>query len=240
MRRRWRRTGVESINIEVVSGSDVLRFETHPSARVRDIKAMIHEQLGHSGSHPSRQKLCLGTKVLADAFAKLKDLQIADGSSLTLILSSDPLGHSLLKEPNGEKGPGGISEPFNWEGTPEEVLNEFQLMSLHEGWRHGGILEKEGEPWGDLGAFSMDFFWTTRNGCRYEYWSTSPGRVELFGFHKISEQAFANEHGALIRIDAGSVTCVGIGRGDGLHLFRDFNDDAVAMQLVREGWPWHV
>merc|ERR1719428_2243784 len=117
----------ETINIQVASlAGDAHSFETHPSAKVCDVKAMINERLGHPSAI---QKLLLGSTVLADSNVELKDVEIADGSLLTLILSGDPLGQSLLAEDNGKK------EELSKQGTPEEVLNEFQLMSLQAAWK---------------------------------------------------------------------------------------------------------
>jgi hypothetical protein len=210
----------ETINIQVASlAGDAHSFETHPSAKVCDVKAMINERLGHPSTS---QKLLLGSTILADSNVELKDVGIADGSLLTLILSGDPLGQSLLAENDGKK------TELSKAGTPEEVLNEFQLMSLQAAWKSGGFFSELNEetglgPWGNLGAWSIDLHWTTRsNGCRYEYWSTAPGD---------------NEVGALVRIDAESITCIGEGSDDGLEVFDDFTDDNVANQLVKEGWP---
>jgi hypothetical protein len=209
-----------TINIQVaVLGGRTLSFQTHLSATVSDIKALIHEQLG---CHPRVQKLILDTTVLADSSALLKDVAVNDRSLLSLILSDEPLGQSLLTEPDGKM------MGLDRRGNPDEVLNEFQFMSLQEAWKSAEMCRwaidwEIDPPWGNLGAWGIDLYWTTRsNKCRYEYWSTAPGD---------------NECGVLIRIDAASVTCIGSGSDDGLCVFKSFCDDRVAMQLVREGWP---
>jgi len=208
-----------TINIQVaLLGGQSLSFETHLSATVSDIKALIHEQLGH---HPSVQTLILDTTILAESSALLKDVAVNDGSLLSLTFSDEPLGQSLLTEPDGKM------EELNRQGTPDKVLNEFQLMSLQAAWKSwNDPNEALDNPWGNLGAWGMDLHWTTRstrsNKRRYEYWSTAPGD---------------NERGALVRIDADSVTCIGSGSDDGLCVFRIFQNDRVAMKLVREGWP---
>lgn len=204
-----------TINIQVaLLGGQTLSFETHLSATVSDIKALIHEKLFF---HPRGQTLTLDKTILADSSALLKDVAVNDGSLLSLVFCDEPLGQRLLTELDGK------IKDLSHQGMPSEVLNEFQLMSLqaaHDMFNYDP--EKYG-PWGYLGAWSIDLYWTTRsNKRRYEYWSTAPGD---------------NERGALIRIDVGSVTCIGEGSDDGLCVFRKFQDDRVAMRLIREGWP---
>lgn len=222
-----------TINIHVaLLGGQTLFFETNLSATVSDIKSMIRDQLGH---HPMAQTLILNTTILADSSALLKDVEVHDGSWLTLTLSNGPLGQSLLAEPDGKM------MALSRRGTPDEVLNEFQLMSLQAAWKSTNAKRFWGPdlpdfqlcPWGgNDGPWSIDLHWTTRTrrnvfgvslcDCRYEYWSTAPGD---------------NENGALVRVDQNSVTCIGEGSDDGLRVFPDFENDVAAMKLVREGWP---
>lgn len=156
---------------------------------------------------------------MADSSALLKDVAVNDGSLLSLVLSNEPLGQSLLTELDGE------IKNLSHQGMPNEVLNKVQLMSLQAA--HDTFNDSGYGPWGNLGAWSIDLYWTTRSNYgehkrRYEYWSTAPGD---------------NERGALIRIDVDSVTCIGEGNDDGLCVFRKFQNDRFAMQLIREGWP---
>lgn len=205
-----------TINIQVaLMGGQTLSFEMHISATVSDIKALIHEKLGY---HPGGQTLTLDTTILADASALLQDVAVNDGSLLSLVISEEPLGQSLLTELDGE------IKDISRQGLPNDVLNKFQLMSLQAAMDMFNESEEfRNGHWGNLGAWSIDLYWTTRsNKRRYEYWSTAPGD---------------NERGALIRIDVDSVTCIGEGSDDGLCVFRDFQNDPVAMRLVREGWP---
>jgi hypothetical protein len=210
-----------TINIQVaLLGGQTLSIETQLSATVSDIKAAIHFQLGHH-AQIKFQKLILDTTILADSSALLKDVGVNDGSLLTVMLFDEPLGQDLLREPDGEM------EELSLRGEPNEVLNEFQLMSLQAAWSSSDncfIGPDEGcSAWGNLGHWSIDLYWTTRsNKCRYEYWSTDPGD---------------NENGALIRIDVDSITCIGEGSDDGLRVFRNFQNDPVARELVHEGWP---
>jgi len=89
-----------TINIQIaLLGGQTLHFETHFSATVSDIKALIHEQLGH---HPRVQTLTLDTTILADSSALLKDVAVSDGSLLSLTVSNEPLGQSLLTEIAGK------------------------------------------------------------------------------------------------------------------------------------------
>jgi hypothetical protein len=217
-----------TINIQVaVLGGRSLALETHLFATVSDIKALVCEHWGHP---PGVQTLILDATILSDSDALLKDIQVDDGSLLTLSLSNEPLGQSLITEPDGNM------KTLNRQGTPSEVLNEFQLMSLQAArFPHSDPAYADGS-WGNLGAWDIDLYWTTRSNTvmsigqphqvtrqyRYEYWSTAPGD---------------NECGALMRVDGNSVTCIGSGSDDGLRVFKSFDNDAIARQLVREGWP---
>jgi len=194
-----------------MGGGKILSLETHLSATVSDIKALIHERLGR---HPRVQTLSLDTSILADSSALLKDVAVNDGTLLSVTFSDSPLGQSLLTEDDGKM------ETLNRRGTPQEVLNEFQIMSLQAA--QAGPLSTGEDPWGYLGGEDIDLFWTTRsNNCRYEYWSTGLG---------------GNECGALVRVDVDSVTCIGSGSDDGLCVFKCFHNDCTAMKLVHEGW----
>merc|ERR1719238_1426818 len=72
-----------SMSIKVAQlGGEVHSFETHPFAKVSDVKAMIHEQLGCA---PGFQNLTFGTMPLTDSDAVLKNIGVVDGSMLTLV-----------------------------------------------------------------------------------------------------------------------------------------------------------
>merc|ERR1719183_2785270 len=92
--------GGTTINIRVaLLGGKILSLETHLSATVSDIKALIHERLGR---HPRVQTLSLDTSILADSSALLKDVAVNDGTLLSVTFSNSPLGQSLLTEDDGK------------------------------------------------------------------------------------------------------------------------------------------
>jgi len=135
---------------------------------------------------------------------------------------------SSLAGPDGKKEriitDGDTDEPF-----PKEMLNEFELMSwravcaAHKNHSDCLFMEWEEDSWPDLGCWGVDLYWTTRSdGCRYEYWSSAPGD---------------NEYGVLVRIDAETMTAIGMGSDDGLEIFEECNTSAVIDELIREGWP---
>lgn len=238
-----------SINIGVTQlGGEVHSLETHPFAKVSDVKAMIHEQLGCA---PGFQNLTFGTMPLTDSGAVLKDVGVVDGSMLTLV-KRVAMGQSCLEEANGKKAsidrtPGNINSHL----TPIQALSEFEFMSWQaacEGDRADDCVwdvdptsdewqaaceASDGrgfdsiDTWGDIGCGGMDLYWTTAtDGCRFEYWSTAPGD---------------NEYGILVRIDADTMTAIGGGSDDGMSLFspfdEQFEDDAAVQDILRSKWP---
>lgn len=220
----------DQIKVHVTfSGGDVYDVDTRLSARVGDVKAAIHKQLGYS---PLRQTLVLGETVLADMDTVLRDIGVAHESMLTLLIGRENIGQSSLETPDGKKF-AILSRRAAWSEPLEEYLNEFQLMSLRAAARGDGSHNDDDDDDQDiwnrfpLGHSGLDFYWTTRSdGCRYEYWSSDPGD---------------NEYGILVRVDDDAMTAIGHGRDDGIRLFDEFREElqeneSIA-ELLKEGWP---
>jgi len=143
----------DQIKVHVTfSGGDVYDVDTRLSARVGDVKAAIHKQLGYS---PLRQTLVLGETVLADMDTVLRDIGVAHESMLTLLIGRENIGQSSLETPDGKKFEI-LSRRAAWSEPLEEYLNEFQLMSWRaaskgdEGGCFGGY--DEYEDWPQLGC----------------------------------------------------------------------------------------
>lgn len=196
-----------SMNVQVSTLSGATHaLLLHPSATLAELKALISEQL--ACAQVGQQLLIGDTPLLGSSSTTLAELGVSDGTVLTLLLSSEPLGQSLLPSSSGKM------VEISKGGSPEKVLNEFQHRSWLTAWAADSLGDAtwacngepdEEEPWGNVGYYGVDFHWTMgSDGCRYEYWFTAPGD---------------NEYGILVRIDATSMKAVASGSDDGLELF---------------------
>jgi len=219
--------GPLQIRIALLNGEEHT-IDARTSHSVSGLKALIQEQLGY---FKSRQTLLLGDTVL-DSNTLLSCVGLVDSCTLTLVLS-ETIGQSALDVAHGKKSHilgrkieySGSTETF-----PKDKLTEFEFMSWQAACeadqKHGGM-DWNTERWPDLGAWGLDFHWTTlSDGCRYEYWSSAPGD---------------NEYGILVRVDANSMTGIGSGSDDGLELFEDVSQEvrnsSEIKELISSGWP---
>jgi hypothetical protein len=215
------------VYVALIEGK-VYVVDTCLSTKVCDLKGEIARQSGHPAS---RQKLLLGDTLVADMDAVLGNVGIVHDSMLTLIIC-EPIGQSSLEAPNGKKESIRISAKLilskGSDDPLEECLNEFQLMS----WRAASEAEKNCMGTWAYGAenglgVSADLYWATlSDGCRYEYWLTSPG---------------GNLNGILVRVDANAMTAIASGNDDGIGLFNEFKeemrDNDAFQEFLYKDWP---
>jgi len=200
-----------TVQVSTLSGA-THALVLHPSATLAELQALISEQL--ACTQVGQQLLIGDTPLLGSSSTTLAELGVSDGTALTLLLSSEPLGQCLLPSSSGKM------LTVNKGGSPKQALNEIQYKSWLTAWAADSLGDAvwacdgepdDDEPWGNVGGFGVDFHWTMgSDGCRYEYWSTAPGD---------------NEYGILIRIDATSMKAVGEGSDDGLELFDEFDTE---------------
>jgi len=194
-----------TVRVSTLSGA-THALVLHPSATLAELQALISEQL--DCTQVGQQLLKGDTPLLGSSSTTLAELGVSDGTALTLLLSSEPLGQRLLPSSSGKM------QMVNKGGSPKQALNEIQYKSWLKAWDADSLGDAtwacggepdEDEPWGNVGWGGVDFHWTMgSDGCRYEYWSTAPGD---------------NEYGILIRIDATSMKAVAEGSDDGLEAF---------------------
>lgn len=215
------------VHVALIEGKMYV-VDTCRTAKVCDLKREIARQSGHPAL---RQKLLLGDTLLADMDAILGNVGIVHDSMLTLIIC-EPIGQSSLEAPNGKKERIRISAELilskDSDAHLEECLNEFQLMS----WRAASEAEKIRMGSWAYGAengmgVSADLYWATlSDGCRYEYWVTSPG---------------GNLNCILVRVDAHAMTAIASGNDDGMRLFNEFKeemrDNDAFQEFLCKDWP---